>query len=107
MEVNKCLRMMTSDVDMSELLVISKNGKGYEAMLSTFERMRRKKEKIKRGRNDLEMERGRLMEENKRSEPIITFYRNKLRRSKECVESSLNGMFDGKEFVLVGELNTI
>ena len=47
------------------------------------------------------------MEENKRSEPIITFYRNKLKRSKECVESSLNGMFDGKEFVLVGELNTI
>jgi hypothetical protein len=92
---------------MLEMIVISKNGKGYESMLSTFERMKRKKEKIGRGRSDLEMERGRLIEENKRSEPIITFYRHKLRRSKECVERGLNGMFDGKEFVLVGELNTI
>ena len=76
-------------------------------LLQVFERLKRKRDKCEMGIQNLKLELKKLGEENKRAEPVISFYRNKLTRTKVNAEKGLHVLFPKQTFVLVGELNTI
>ena len=59
------------------------------------------------GIDSLELEKNKLLEENKKFEPILLFYKNKLIRTKTNAEQGLKLLFKDKTFVLVGELNML
>ena len=59
------------------------------------------------GIDSLELEKNKLLEENKKFDPILLFYKNKLLRTKTNAEDGLKQLFKDKTFVLVGELNML
>ena len=59
------------------------------------------------GIDSLELEKNKLLEENKKFDPILLFYKNKLLRTKTNAEHGLKQLFKDKTFVLVGELNML
>ena len=105
-------------------------------MIATFERHQRKRNKCRAGKgvvvgiglqclgwlmlhcfllcfsfftgiDSLELEKNKLLEENKKFDPILLFYKNKLLRTKTNAEDGLKQLFKDKTFVLVGELNML
>ena len=105
--LNNVITMLTKDPSLATLIIISKGGKGLNTMLYTFERLKRKSEKCQKGITNMESEKKKLSEENKRFQPIITFYRQKIQKIKRNVETGLHKLYPQQTFVLVGELNTI
>ena len=108
--IQSSINELSSNQNVIELCSIQKGGKGFNNILNLFDRYKRKRIKNQKLINNLKLEENKLKEENKRSFPIILFYRNKLKRTKVNVEQGLKVALSGseeKQFVLVGELNTI
>ena len=105
--VRAVLAALRDDPSLQQLLVISRGGMGLAAMVTGFERLRRKYDKSVRGIDALRTERLRLAEEARRQRPVIDFYRKKIARTKSVVEAGLTQHFDGRQIHLVGDLNTV
>ena len=105
--VRAVLAALRDDPSLQQLLVISRGGMGLAAMVTGFERLRRKYDKSVRGIDALRTERLRLAEEARRQRPVIDFYRKKIARTKSVVEAGLTKHFDGRQIHLVGDLNTV
>ena len=92
--------------------MISKNGKGFENIVSTFDGIYRRWKKCVGNIDRLCLEEMKLMEKLKKDAPILLFYRMKLKRNKLSVEKCMNEnvLLNGNglnTFHLMGELNTI
>ena len=105
--VRAVVSSLRDDPSLKQLLVISRGGIGLNTMINDFERLRRKHEKCERGIDTLSTERLRLVEEARRTRPVISFFRKKVERTKNTVENGLKSHFDGRSINLVGDLNTI
>jgi len=95
-----------------KLIMISKNGKGFENIVSTFDGIHRRWKKCVGNIDRLCLEEMKLMEKLKKDAPILLFYRIKLKRNKLSVEKCMNEnvLLNGNglnTFHLMGELNTI